>query len=151
MIFSSKSQMIHVISEVVVLIGFTFYFTSKINKLSDDLVKTNQIIKSQNERINYLESMVKHILNKINKPVKIEEPYQNRQPNRQSRPEIKEIKEDVQISDKQENQSTEETINETLEENQSTEETLSETLEDDLDKELEKELNELKKEEEKLE
>ena len=42
MIFSSKSQMIHVISEVVVLIGFTFYFTSKINKLSDDLVKTNQ-------------------------------------------------------------------------------------------------------------
>ena len=170
MIFSSKSQMIHVISEVVVLIGFTFYFTSKINKLSDDLVKTNQIIKSQNERINYLESMVKHILNKINKPVKIEEPYQNRQPNRQSRPEIKEIKEDVQISDKQENQSTEtleenqsteetlsetleETLSETLEEtlSETLKETLSETLEDDLDKELEKELNELKKEEEKLE
>ena len=86
MIFSSKSQMIHVVSEVVVLIGFTFYFTSKINKLSDDLVKTNQIIKSQNERINYLESMVKHILNKINKPVKIEEPYQNRQPNQNKQP-----------------------------------------------------------------
>jgi hypothetical protein len=155
MIFSSKSQMIHVISEVVVLIGFTFYFTSKINKLSDDLVKTNQIIKSQNERINYLESMVKHILNKINKPVKIEEPYQNRQPNRQSRPEIKEIKEDDNISDKQENQSTEtleenqsteETLSETLEENQSTEETLSETLEETLSETLEETLSETLKE-----
>ena len=41
-------------------------FTSKINKLSDDLVKTNQVIKSQNDRINYLENMVKHILNKVN-------------------------------------------------------------------------------------
>ena len=58
MIFSSKSQMIHVISEVVVLIGFTFYFTSKLNKLSNELVKMNEIIKSQNDRINYLENMV---------------------------------------------------------------------------------------------
>lgn len=93
MIFSSKSQMIHVISEVVVLIGFTFYFTSKINKLSDDLVKTNQVIKSQNDRINYLENMVKHILNKVNKPVKVAS-YQ-KVPVVQKAPEIKETNQKV--------------------------------------------------------
>ena len=65
MIFSNKSQMIHVISEVVVLIGFTFYFTSKLNKLSNELVKMNEIIKrevrnnstvGQEEKIQYLNS-----------------------------------------------------------------------------------------------
>ena len=93
MIFSSKSQMIHVISEVVVLIGFTFYFTSKLNKLSDDLVKTNQVIKSQNDRINYLENMVKHILNKVNKPVQVAS-YQ-KVPVVQKAPEIKKTNQKV--------------------------------------------------------
>ena len=65
MIFSNKSQMIHVISEVVVLIGFTFYFTSKINKLYDDLTNTNKIIKSQNDRINNLENIINKIMTKI--------------------------------------------------------------------------------------
>lgn len=164
MIFSNKSQMIHVISEVVVLIGFTFYFTSKLNKLSNELIKTNQVIKSQNSRINYLENIVKHILNKVNKPVKVE-PYQNTS-------EIKEIKEiqteishnsipkpHIEIQNSQENlneEEMEERLNNTLEETFDTiekttqQEENTNSSEEDLDKELEAELEELK-EEEKLE
>jgi len=182
MIFSSKSQMIHVISEVVVLIGFTFYFTSKLNKLSDDLVKTNQVIKSQNDRINYLENMVKHILNKVNKPVKVES-YQ-KVPVVQKAPEIKETNQkvnhevvsspiEIQEIQNQEilnEEEMEETLNNTLDETFDTiekptqeeekveEEKVENTIEEntnsseeDLDKELEAELAELKEEEEKLE
>ena len=178
MIFSSKSQMIHVISEVVVLIGFTFYFTSKLNKLSDDLVKTNQVIKSQNDRINYLENMVKHILNKVNKPVQVAS-YQ-KVPVVQKAPEIKETNQKVthevvstpiEIQEIQNNQEglneeeMEETLNNTLDETFDTiekptqeEEKVEDTVEEntnsseeDLDKELEAELAELKEEEEKLE
>lgn len=177
MIFSSKSQMIHVISEVVVLIGFTFYFTSKLNKLSDDLVKTNQVIKSQNDRINYLENMVKHILNKVNKPVQVAS-YQ-KVPVVQKAPEIKETNQKVthevvstpiEIQEIQNQEEMEETLNNTLDETFDTiekptqeeekveEEKVKDTVEEntnsseeDLDKELEAELAELKEEEEKLE
>lgn len=181
MIFSSKSQMIHVISEVVVLIGFTFYFTSKINKLSDDLVKTNQVIKSQNDRINYLENMVKHILNKVNKPVKVAS-YQ-KVPVVQKAPEIKETNQkvthegvstpieiqEIQIQEILNEEEMEETLSNTLDETFNTiekptqeEEKVKEekvekieentnSSEEDLDKELEAEIAELKEEEEKLE
>ena len=187
MIFSSKSQMIHVISEFIVLIGFTFYFTSKLNKLSDDLVKTNQVIKSQNDRINYLENMVKHILNKVNKPVQVES-YQ-KVPVVQKAPEIKETNQKVthevthelvstpieiqEIQNQEilnEEEMEEETLNNTLDETFDTiekptqeeekveEEKVENTIEEntnsseeDLDKELEAELAELKEEEEKLE
>lgn len=175
MIFSSKSQMIHVISEVVVLIGFTFYFTSKLNKLSDDLVKTNQVIKSQNDRINYLENMVKYILNKVNKPVKVKTykntPVVQNTPDVQNTPEIKEIKETkeiqkevtrsvvstpIEIQEIQNNQEeieTFDTVEKTTQE-ENVEENVKENAsssEEDLDKELEAELAELKEEEEKLE
>ena len=186
MIFSSKSQMIHVISEVVVLIGFTFYFTSKLNKLSDDLVKTNQVIKSQNDRINYLENMVKHILNKVNKPVQVAS-YQ-KVPVVQKAPEIKKTNQkvthevvstpiethEIQNQEILNEEEKEETLNNTLDETFDTiekptqeekveeekveEEKVENTIEEntnsseeDLDKELEAELAELKEEEEKLE
>ena len=55
MIFSSKSQMIHVISEVVVLIGFTFYFTSKLTYFSSINKKKLCVSKNtKNERKTHL-------------------------------------------------------------------------------------------------
>ena len=63
--FSNRSQMIHVISEVVVLIGFTFYFSSKINKVTAELTNMIEIVKAQNNKITSLENIITNLSQKV--------------------------------------------------------------------------------------
>jgi hypothetical protein len=163
MIFSNKSQMIHVISEVVVLIGFTFYFTSKINKLSKELLDTIEIVKIQNNKILSLEKMIQALsiqvtnISKSNNKLQM----QNTQPQvtqpqvtqpQVTQPQVTQVHDN--ISDKtyrnlekiQELSDEDDTFEDTDE--QILENSIQELNEEDLDKELEDELNELKLEEE---
>jgi len=58
-----KSQIIHIVSEVVVLFGLTFYFTQKHNKLMGFINDLNKKIEDQENIIQKHEQMILKLIN----------------------------------------------------------------------------------------
>jgi hypothetical protein len=57
-----NKQAIHIATEVVVLLGTVYYFSSKNKKLTDDIGELTQRIEEQDERILKLETAISNIL-----------------------------------------------------------------------------------------
>lgn len=64
--FENKQLAIHVVSEVVVLVGLVFYFSSQNKKLSNNIADLAQRLEDQEEHINKLEEMLKQTAMVIN-------------------------------------------------------------------------------------
>lgn len=60
-------QMIHIASELVALIGVTFYFTSKYNSLNQDIKKMQNIIQQQHSKIQNMDNQIRELYNLIQK------------------------------------------------------------------------------------
>ena len=60
-------KMIHIASELVALIGVTFYFTSKYNSLNQDIKKMQNIIQQQHSKIQSMDNQIKELYNLIQK------------------------------------------------------------------------------------
>lgn len=60
-------QMIHIASELVALIGVTFYFTSKYNSLNQDIKNMQNIVQQQHAKIQLMDKQIKELYNLIQK------------------------------------------------------------------------------------
>jgi uncharacterized coiled-coil protein SlyX len=67
-LFENK-QLIHIVSEVVVLIGLTFYFSSKNKKLMGHVEELAQRIEDQEDHIQKLENTVQQLSNAMTQAV----------------------------------------------------------------------------------
>lgn len=65
-LFENK-QMIHIASEVVVLVGLTYYFSQKNRKLMSQIEDLHQKIEEQDENINKNYQLILQLSNTINK------------------------------------------------------------------------------------
>ena len=70
-------QMIHIASELVALIGVTFYFTSKYNSLNQDIKNMQNIVQQQHTKIQLMDKQIKELYdlfqkfqpNSLNNPI----------------------------------------------------------------------------------
>ena len=60
-----KSQIIHIVSEIIVLFGLTFYFTQKNNKLMGFINDLNKKIEDQESIIQKHEQMILKLINNV--------------------------------------------------------------------------------------
>jgi len=59
--FLENKQLVHIVAEVVVLVGVVFYFSSKNKKLSSHIEELAQRIEEQEDRIQKLETTLQHL------------------------------------------------------------------------------------------
>lgn len=65
-LLGNKQQLIHVASEVVVLLGLTFYFNSQNKKLTGHIEDLAQRIEEQEDLIQNHENIIKQLVKKVN-------------------------------------------------------------------------------------
>lgn len=87
-LLKNKQQMIHIVSEVVVLLGLTFYFSSKNKKLMQHIEDLAQRLEEQEDNIQKHDQLIRQLAGTIqqlntSRPVSIQ-PTQPSQPSQQS-------------------------------------------------------------------
>lgn len=60
-------KMIHIVSELVALVGITFYFTQKYNKLAQDIKKLQATVQSHESQIQSQDKIIKDLVAKVNR------------------------------------------------------------------------------------
>jgi hypothetical protein len=66
-LFENKQQLVHIASEVVVLLGLTFYFNSQNKKLTGHIEDLAQRIEEQEDLIQNHETIIKQLVEQVNK------------------------------------------------------------------------------------
>jgi len=63
---AKNSQIIHIVAECVILIGITFYFISRNNKLSKNLALTSKRVADLEEKVARQDNMINQLLRVVN-------------------------------------------------------------------------------------
>ena len=63
---AKNSQIIHIVAECVILIGITFYFISRNNKLSKNLALTSKRVADLEEKVARQDTMINQLLRVVN-------------------------------------------------------------------------------------
>ncbi len=73
MVFS-KVQIVHVVSEIVVLIAMSIHFSNKIGTLSKRIEELQNHVQAQNTKINDMEKMIQHLYQMFSSPPGVRNP-----------------------------------------------------------------------------
>jgi len=81
-----NKQMIHIATEIVVLIGITFYFSSKNKKLSEYIEDLSQRLEDQEDLIQKHEQIIRQLVQAVNTQTDSVKPHDVRKKKYKSKP-----------------------------------------------------------------
>jgi hypothetical protein len=89
-LLDNKQQIIHIVSEVIILIGITYYFSSKNKKIMQYIEDLSQRIDEQEDTIQKHDKLIKQLINNVHQLSSIQadkhQPSQQPQQSQQSQP-----------------------------------------------------------------
>jgi hypothetical protein len=97
-----KKHMIHILTEIVVLVALTFYFSSKNKKLLEHIEDLSKRLEEQEELVQNHEKIIQQLLENVNKNKEVykkqspSNPKYTKQSNRKNKDKVLENKKNIQ-------------------------------------------------------